>query len=82
MANVYYAQAKCPEALKLHEDVLAIRVTKLGLEHLLTADTYLNIGNVYLAQKKFPETLEMYQKCLEIRTKVLGPDHLDVAMQH
>ena len=40
MANVYYAQAKYPEALKLHEDVLAIRVERLGPEHPLVADTY------------------------------------------
>ena len=39
MAIVYYTQAKYPEALKLHEDVLAIRVAKLGLEHPLVADT-------------------------------------------
>jgi hypothetical protein len=40
MANVFYAQAKYPEALKVHEDVLAIRVERLGPEHPLVADTY------------------------------------------
>ena len=47
MANVYYAQAMYPEALKLHEDVLAIRVTTLGLEHLETAKTQESIAVVY-----------------------------------
>ena len=39
IANVYYSQAKYPEALKMHEDVLAIRVAKFGLEHLHVART-------------------------------------------
>ena len=39
IANVYYLQANYPEALKMHEDVLAIRVAKFGLEHPLVADT-------------------------------------------
>ena len=40
MANVLCAQAKYPEALKMHEAVLAIRVEKLGLEYLSVATTY------------------------------------------
>ena len=44
MAIVYYAQAKYPEALKLHEDVLAIRVAELGLEHPHVAAAHYNIA--------------------------------------
>jgi tetratricopeptide (TPR) repeat protein len=79
MAIVYYAQAKYPEALKLHEDVLAIRVAKLGLEHLDTAKTQNNIGAVYHAQGKLSEALEMWQKSLATKEKVLGHDHPSVA---
>ena len=67
MANVYYAQAKYPEALKLHEDVLAIRVAKLGLEHPLAAGTMMGIGSVLYCQGKFPEAQEMYEQAVAIQ---------------
>ena len=79
MAIVYYAQAKYPEALKLHEDVLAIRVAKLGLEHLNTAKTQNNIATVFQQQGQYPEALEMYQKSLATEEKILGHNHPFVA---
>ena len=75
IANVYYLQANYPEALKMHEDVLAIRVAKLGLEHPDIATTYCNMGNVYRSMGEYKKGLEYHNKDLAITIKVHGPEH-------
>ena len=79
MANVYYTQAKYPEALKLHEDVLAIRVAKLGLEHPVAADTLYNIALVHRQQGRHDLEAECVDKCVVIYEKVYGNEHSKTA---
>ena len=79
IANVYYAQANYREALNMHEDVLAVRVAQVGLEHPDVAGTLANIASVYRAQKLYDKALETYEKSLRIDIKVHGLGHLRVA---
>ena len=50
MANLYYA----------HEDVLAIRVAKLGLEHLEPAKTRVNIKAAHAQMQILHSRLELH----------------------
>ena len=47
LALLYDAMGHKSEALKLHEETLQIRIKVLGVDHLLVAETYNNLGLLY-----------------------------------
>ena len=69
MAVVYEKQAKFPEALWVHQEVLKIRLKTFGPEHLLMADT------LY-----FGSAAESFGQSAAISSQVYGdtrPDTID-----
>ena len=76
---MYENQAKYPEALQMHKEVLDICLKIFGPDHLSVAVFYGNIGNVCESQAKYLEAPEMHQKCLKIEEKIHRPEHLDMA---
>ena len=66
-------------ALKLYRKVLTNDTARLGPDHPLVANAYVNIGGVYNAQGKHDEVLDCNQKALAIYLRVHGPEHPHVA---
>ncbi len=69
------AQAQYAQALAIRQDILRIRRTVLGEEHLQTATSYNNVGFNLYAQGKAAEAASFLHKALEIFRKVLGEEH-------
>ena len=79
IANVLYEQCKLAEALKMHQEVLRIRVATLGPEHPDVAATYLNMGAACNKMGDNDKAMEYCSSALPIFEKVHGPDHPLVA---
>ena len=58
----------------MYEQTLKTRVAVLGSEHLLAAQTKVNIGNVLRAQGQPHEAFDMFMSALPVLEKALGTD--------
>ena len=61
------------------QDALSIQEKTLGRDHLVVADTKLNISEVFRHQARFGEALAMCTDAQAIYVRVHGPEHLLVA---
>ncbi|MGA8165131.1 MAG: tetratricopeptide repeat protein [Waddliaceae bacterium] len=68
------------EALKQHEEGLAIRKKVFGDEHPDVATSLSGIGNCLFRLGRYGEALKQCEEALAIRKKVFGDEHPDVAM--
>ncbi|MFU8860806.1 MAG: tetratricopeptide repeat protein [Cyclonatronaceae bacterium] len=66
-------------ATELRQNVLEIRRSIYGDDHLLTADAYMKVGAIMRARAAPGPAIEAFGRALEIRLKELGPAHQDVA---
>jgi tetratricopeptide (TPR) repeat protein len=82
MANVHYYQKKPEMALKMHNEVLKIKLKMFGPENVEVATTYNNMGVVYKSMDQYEEAMEYLKKSLGIRLKLLGGEHVDVAVTY
>ncbi|KAK3265561.1 hypothetical protein CYMTET_25761 [Cymbomonas tetramitiformis] len=72
-------QGQYQEAAALQLQVLEIRETVLGPEHLEVASTLNNLGGVLDQQGKHEEALEVFQRSLGIKERELGRGDLSIA---
>ena len=75
LANSYAAAGRQDEALKLREELLALRRKVLGPEHPDTIDAMSNLAHSYAAAGRQDEALKMREEVLALSRKVLGPEH-------
>ncbi|XP_022778247.1 clustered mitochondria protein homolog, partial [Stylophora pistillata] len=69
-------------AKEFYDRALAIRLKKLGPDHVDVAWTYANLGIVHRNLGDLSQAKEFYDRALAIRLKKLGPDHVDVAQTY
>ena len=70
------------EAEECQEHALAIRLKKLGPDHLDVATCYSNLGHVHRALGNLEQAKENHDRALTIRLNKLGPDHFDTMAQN
>ncbi|KAJ7383706.1 hypothetical protein OS493_026236 [Desmophyllum pertusum] len=68
------------QAKECHDRALAIRLEKLGPEHVDVASTYNKLGTVHSDLGNLGQPKECHDRALAIRLEKLGPEHVDVAM--
>jgi tetratricopeptide (TPR) repeat protein len=64
---VYYAKGELDKAEDYHQCALAIKVKKLGPDHVDVADCYDNIGKVYYAKGELDKAEDYHQCALAIK---------------
>ncbi|GBG24987.1 Kinesin light chain [Hondaea fermentalgiana] len=74
IADVYYRQGRCEEALAYYE-ALSIYRESLGDWHFSVAATLHNIASVYDSQSRDEEALPYYEEALSIKKESLGDRH-------
>ena len=80
LADSYDALGRHAEALKLHEETLALRKAKLGPDHPDTLVSMNNLANSYDALGRHAEALKLREETLALRKAKLGPDHPDTLL--
>ena len=77
LANSYADLGRHADALKLHEETLALRKAKLGPDHPDTLRSMNNLANSYSALGRHADALKLREETLALRKAKLGPDHPD-----
>ena len=77
LAMSYAALGRHAEALKLHEETLALKKSKLGPDHPDTLSSMNNLAISYAALGRHAEALKLRGETLTLRKAKLGPDHPD-----
>jgi tetratricopeptide (TPR) repeat protein len=80
VAKSYDALGRHAEALKLHEETLALRKAKLGPDHPDTLVSMYDLANCYEALGRQGEALKLHEETLALRRAKLGPDHPDTLL--
>ena len=66
-----------PSALKLREETLALRRTKLGPDHPDTLISMINLADGYLQLGRFSEAVKLNEETLALCKSKLGGSHPD-----
>ena len=61
---------------------LEARKVLLGVNHIDTAESYINVASSYFRNCNYTMALEYYKKALEIQEKVLGTNNTDTAITY
>jgi serine/threonine protein kinase len=77
LANSCAGAGRCEEALKMHEEVLALRRKVNGPEHPDTLAAMHNLANSYEEAGRRVEARKLQEEVLKLRLKVSGPEHPD-----
>ena len=62
-----------------HGRALAIRLEKLGPDHVHVAGSYINLGIIHQILGDLKQAKDYFDRALAIRLEKLGPEHVDVA---
>jgi tetratricopeptide (TPR) repeat protein len=77
LAISYNNLGRRAEALKLHEETLALQKAKLGPDHPDTLRSMHSLANSYDNLGQPVEALKLHEETLALRKAKLGPDHPD-----
>jgi serine/threonine protein kinase len=77
LANSYAVLGRHADAVKLHEETLAVRKAKLGPDHPDTLSSMSNLANSYDALGRHADALKLREDALPVMRAKLGPDHSD-----
>jgi serine/threonine protein kinase/tetratricopeptide (TPR) repeat protein len=80
LANSYVDLQRHAEALKLREEILALRKAKLGLDHPETLQSMNDLAKSYPTFGRWSEASQLFDETLALRKAKLGPDHPDTLM--
>jgi tetratricopeptide (TPR) repeat protein len=75
LALSYAALGRHAEALRLHEETLALKKAKLGADHPETLSSMSNLALSFLALGRHGEALRLHEETLALWKAKLGPDH-------
>ncbi|XP_068752131.1 uncharacterized protein [Montipora capricornis] len=82
LGNVHHRMGEFQEAKEYHNRALAIRIEKLGSQHIDVATSYNNIATVLHDQGDLEQAKEYHDRALAIRIEKLGSQHIDVATSY
>ena len=77
LALVYTGLGQHADALKLNEELLALRKAKFGPDHPITLLGMHNLADSYAALGRHAEALRLREETLALRKAKLGSDHAD-----
>jgi eukaryotic-like serine/threonine-protein kinase len=77
LANSYEVLDRHAEALKLREELLALRKVRLGPDHPETLKAMINLGNSYGNLGREADALKLREETLALHKTKVGPDHPD-----
>jgi tetratricopeptide (TPR) repeat protein len=80
LANSYADLGQHTDALKLHQETLALQKAKLGPDHPDTLTSMNNLATSYAAVGRHTEALKLREETLALLKTKLGPDHPDTLM--
>jgi hypothetical protein len=80
LAINYGALGRHADALKLHQETLALQKVKLGPDHPDTLTTMSNLANSYTDLARHADALKLREETLMLRKAKLGPNHPDTLM--
>jgi tetratricopeptide (TPR) repeat protein len=79
LAASYTYLGRYADAIKLHEETLALRKVKLGPDHPDTLVSMNDLALSYAALGRHADALKFLEETLALRKAKLGPDHPDTA---
>jgi len=82
LATVLSDLGDLKQAKEYHERALAIRLQKLGPDHVDVASSYNNLANVLSDLGDLKQVKEYHERALAIQLQKLGPHHVDVATSY
>ncbi|XP_068750741.1 uncharacterized protein [Montipora capricornis] len=82
LGSVHFRVGEFQESKEYYNSALAIRIEKLGPQHIDVATSYNNIANVLHAQGHLQQAKEYHYRALAIRIEKLGSQHIDVASSY
>jgi tetratricopeptide (TPR) repeat protein len=77
LAASYAALGRHAEAIRLHEETLALQKAKLGADHPDTLVSMNSLANSYAALGRHAEALKLHEETLTLRKTKLGTGHPD-----
>jgi tetratricopeptide (TPR) repeat protein len=77
LALSYYFLDRHGEALRLHEQTLALRKAKLGSEHPVTLNVMQTLSRSYYSLGRFEDALNLSEEAAALWKTKLGPHHTD-----
>ena len=72
VAIIYSNTDRPDEAVKVWEQVLALRITREGKNHPSVGDAYVYIADIYSSTKNWNKAIEYYEHCLQVRKVAFG----------
>ncbi|XP_068687776.1 uncharacterized protein [Montipora foliosa] len=82
LGNVHYSMGEFQEAKEYYERALAIRIEKLGSQHIDVTSSYNNIATVLHNQGDLQQAKEYLERALAIRIEKLESRHINVASSY
>ncbi|XP_068687772.1 uncharacterized protein [Montipora foliosa] len=82
LGNVHQRMGEFQESKEYHVRALAIRIRKLGSQHIDVATSYNNVASVLRAQGDLEQAKEYVDRALAIQIEQLGSQHIDVATSY
>ena len=79
LGNIHRKINDLSQAKNNHDRALAIRLHKLGPEHVDVASSFSHLGIVHKMLGDLGLAKDYHDRALKIRQKKLGPEHVDVA---
>ncbi|KAL3940529.1 MAG: hypothetical protein SGBAC_004957 [Bacillariaceae sp.] len=80
LGDVLSRKGEYGEAISLIKRAKEIRENSLGMDHPVTAGTYIDLGNVYYKQGDAALALKEYRRAKVAREAMLGSDHQETAV--
>nr|XP_058953612.1 uncharacterized protein LOC131780989 [Pocillopora verrucosa] len=82
IGTVHHSLGDLQQAKECYDRALAIRLKRLGPEHVDVASSYNNLGTLHHDLRDLQQAKECHDRALAIRLKRLGPEHVDVASSY
>ena len=77
LAQCYDKLGRHEDALKLREEVLAVRKAALGRDHPDTLGAMHHLATSYMNLRRDADAQQLYEQTLALRNVTLGPEHRD-----
>ncbi|XP_068752126.1 uncharacterized protein [Montipora capricornis] len=82
LGHIHHRMGDLEQAKEYHDRALAIRIEKLGSQHIDVASSYNNIATLLRDQGDLEQAKEYLDRALAIRIEKLGSEHIDVASSY
>ncbi|XP_068688412.1 uncharacterized protein [Montipora foliosa] len=82
LGNVHHRMGEFQEAMEYHDRAVAIKIEKMGSQHINVATSYNDIATILHDQGDLEQAKEYHDRALAIRIEKLGSQHINVASSY